>query len=92
MVADAANSLCQAKEGGFKRTTVNLKIPELPTVDPADLDPWPGGIRQVSREAQPLLESLVKAVVGGSSTVRSTVVDAESGCIQYVGEGEKGKN
>ncbi|GMI19715.1 hypothetical protein TrCOL_g11962 [Triparma columacea] len=87
MVANAATSITTARTSGLSRQTVSIIIPELPTVGPADLDPWPGGTRQMSREAQPLIESLLKLVTGCDS-VSSTMLDSESGAMQFVGEGE----
>ncbi|GMH55924.1 hypothetical protein TrRE_jg3536 [Triparma retinervis] len=87
MIANAATSIATARSSGLFRQTVALIVPELSTVGPADLDPWPGGTRQMSREAQPLIESMLKLVTGCDS-VRSTMIDSESGAMQFVGEGE----
>ena len=87
MITLAARCINEARQGGISRQTCSIVVPEPVETDPGDLDPWPGGIRQVSREAAPYIESLLKVAFPGS-TVRSTTLDVESGVTQYVAEGD----
>ena len=54
MVYAAARSVRAAVAAGETRQTVEMFVPLLPTVKPEDLDPWPGGLKQMCTVALPL--------------------------------------
>ena len=90
MVSDAARCVREANLAGLRRQSVKIVVPPV-NVDPADLDPWPGGIRQVSREAKPYIEKMLKAIVGvggADCVISTTTLESESGVVQYVAQGE----
>lgn len=55
----AAQAIEAAWRSGVKRQRVELL---LPLIGATDLDDWPGGIRQQFKAAQPMVESILRAV------------------------------
>lgn len=79
MIADAARSVAAARAAGQRRLIVRIVVPQLDTVRPEDLDPWPGGLAQQYPYALSLARQLLCAAVGcAPSKVRGSIVSAES--------------
>lgn len=82
MVRAAAGAVRAARERGESRLIVRLIVPTDPAFDqPADLDPWPGGLKQQYPIALGLARELMSAAVGcAADAVSDQVVDAEDAC------------
>jgi hypothetical protein len=78
MIADAARCVAAARDAGQRRLLVRIVVPQLDTVQPEDLDPWPGGLAQQYPYALDLARRLLCATVGcAPSQVCGSVVGAE---------------
>ncbi|KAJ1454482.1 hypothetical protein M885DRAFT_521753 [Pelagophyceae sp. CCMP2097] len=73
LVNAAARSIRSAMQSGLNRQSIELFIPLEPTVKPEDLDPWPGGLRQMSQTAVPIARAILKQVVPGCEIVEAAV-------------------
>lgn len=82
MVARAADAVRAARAAGKTRLIVSLVVPTDPEFDqPADLDPWPGGLKQQYPIALELARAMLQRVVGCEATaVADQVVDGEDAC------------
>jgi len=87
MIVAAARSVRAAFEDGSTRQTLDLFIPLPPETDPADLDPWPGGLRQISGAALPIAREILRAAVKGGKEVQESVLSREDGVIQLYCQG-----
>jgi hypothetical protein len=81
MVSSAAAAVRTARDAGFNRLIVNIIIPTDPEFDqPADLDPWPGGLKQQYPIALDLAREVLRQAVKCDASLRDQVLDAEDAC------------
>ena len=92
MVRSAAASVRAAIAAGETRQTVELFVPLLPTVRPEDLDPWPGGLRQMLTVALPIARGVLAAAVVGAGEIQERVLSADDGVVQLYCQGETPKD
>lgn len=80
MVVAAARAVSAARAEGKTRLLLRLVVPTDPAFDqPADLDPWPGGLKQQYPIALGLSKDVLRRVVG-CDDVADQVVDSEDAC------------
>lgn len=92
MVYAAARSVRAAVAAGETRQTVEMFVPLLPTVKPEDLDPWPGGLKQMCTVALPIARDLLKGAVVGGGAIEERVLSADDGVVQLYCQGETPKD
>ena len=61
-------------------------------VKPEDLDPWPGGLRQMYSVAEPLVQSILKTVVGPGCNYKEQILSADDVCSLLLCEAEDPKD
>lgn len=88
MVRRAARSVRAAIADGRTRQSLDVFVPLLPTVAPEDLDPWPGGLRQMATVALPIARDILRSAVRGGGEVQERVLSSADACVQLYCEGE----
>ena len=88
MVSRAARSVRAGVDAGLTRQSVEVFLPLLPTVRPEDLDPWPGGLRQMATVALPIARDVLRGAVRGGGEVQERVLSSSDACVQLYCQGE----
>lgn len=88
MINAAARGVRAAFVAGVARQTLDLFIPLPPETKPEDLDPWPGGLRQVATVALPIARAILQKAVQGGDKVDERVLSADDGAVQLYCAGE----
>lgn len=89
MIRRAAAAVTHARDAGNNRQIVRIVVPQLETVRPEDLDPWPGGLAQQYPYAMDLSRELLGGVVGTDASLRDQVLDAQDACGLLTAEAAK---
>ena len=75
--------------GGVRRQTIRLL---LPLIGATELDDWPGGARQQMEAAEPLVRSILEAVVDADVTMQNVLLDANEGVTALLLQAPKARD